>query len=500
MTDKIKKEKRLMTKGVSRRWLLNTMGIVMLVLVVFIISILLMAQNYAYSSVNSVLRGRVDELLNVLSYQSGGYKTTAEFTTKVRDYVEGFPDKNRMEIMAINRAGRVFVTCTGFAPEADQQMPDYEDALYSEDNMGYWVGPLDTNEKVMAITRVVRDEDDNILGSIRYVVSMEKIDQQMWIITASMVLIGGIIMLIVVASGIYFIRSIIVPVKKLTSSAQQIALGEFDVRIEKSKDDEIGLLVDSINDMASELGKTEIMKNDFISSVSHELRTPLTSIKGWAETLQFESDPDTREKGMNVIIRESQRLSGIVEELLDFSKLQSGRMRINIHPIDMLSVLDEAVYMFTDRAVTEEKELVYEESLILPKVYADADRIKQVFVNVIDNALKYTEKGGLIRISAEERQGYVNITVSDNGCGILPEHLLDVKKKFYKANKHVRGSGIGLAVADEIVYLHAGKLEIESRESTGTTVKISFPTMSYVDSHPNMPLSDELRAFLSQTI
>ena len=488
----------MFTKGISRRWFLNTIGIVFVILVIFIASLSVMVRTTVYNGIELAITGRVDELLNWLSASSGGYMTS-EFTAITRDYIENyFQDKDKMEIMALSRTGQILITSTGFEPDQQQAMPDYDMALQSEDSTGNWVGSLNTGEKVMAITRAVRDENGTLVGSIRYMVSLERADQQTFLVIIILVLAGAFIMLLLTFTGIYFIRSILVPVKQISASAKQIAQGDFDVRIEKGKDDELGQLCDAVNDMAGELGAAERMKNDFISSVSHELRTPLTAIKGWAETLRVGADPVTAEKGMTVIIRESERLSGLVEELLDFSRLQSGRMRLSAARLDILAELDEAVYLFTDRARTEHKDLTYEENTSLSPVYGDRDRLRQVFVNIIDNALKYTESGGSITVSSREEDGFVQVTVSDTGCGIPPEHLPNVKKKFYKANQLVRGSGIGLAVADEIAAMHGGSLHIESQVGMGTVVTVSLPTCGWLQSHPEAAPAPEIQKLLEE--
>ena len=488
----------MFTKGISRRWFLNTIGIVFVILVIFIASLSLMVRTTVYNGIELAITGRVDELLNWLSASSGGYMTS-EFTAITRDYIENyFQDKDKMEIMALSRTGQILITSTGFEPDQQQAMPDYDMALQSEDSTGNWVGSLNTGEKVMAITRAVRDENGTLVGSIRYMVSLERADQQTFLVIIILVLAGAFIMLLLTFTGIYFIRSILVPVKQISASAKQIAQGDFDVRIEKGTDDELGQLCDAVNDMAGELGAAERMKNDFISSVSHELRTPLTAIKGWAETLRVGADPVTAEKGMTVIIRESERLSGLVEELLDFSRLQSGRMRLSAARLDILAELDEAVYLFTDRARTEHKDLTYEENTSLSPVYGDRDRLRQVFVNIIDNALKYTESGGSITVSSREEDGFVQVTVSDTGCGIPPEHLPNVQKKFYKANQLVRGSGIGLAVADEIAAMHGGSLRIESQVGVGTVVTVSLPTCGWLQSHPEAAPAPEIQKLLEE--
>lgn len=486
-------------KGISRSWFVNTIGIVALILIISITAISLMVQSSIYSGIELALTGRADELLNVLSSGSNGYQTS-EFTAITRDYIETFPDKNDMEIMALSRTGQVLVTSTGFAPDQTQAMPDYEAALAGSTNAGKWIGHLDTGEKVMAITRVVRDDYGSIVGSIRYMVSMEKADQQILVIILTLAAIGLFILLLISLSGIYFIRSIVVPLRQISSNARQIARGEFDVRVERKKNDEIGQLCDSINDMASELGAAERMKNDFISSVSHELRTPLTAIKGWAETLHQGADPKTEEKGMEVIIRESERLSGLVEELLDFSRLQNGRMRLMVSRIDLLAELDEVVYLFTDRAKTEMKELLYEDSPSLAPVYGDVNRLRQVFVNIIDNALKYTEAGGKITVSSQNFGTQIRVMVSDTGCGIPAEHLPNVKKKFYKANQLVRGSGIGLAVADEIITMHGGRLTVDSKVGAGTTVSITLPTCASLEADPQQITTPEILKLVEERI
>ena len=487
----------MFVKGIARQWFVNTIGIVFVILVIFIASLSITVQSSVYSGIETSITGRVDELLNWLSVSSGGY-VTSEFNAITRDYIENyFQDKDKMEIMALSRTGQVLITSTGFEPD-QQPMPDYDLALQSEDGTGNWIGQLNTGEKVMAITRAVRDENGALVGSIRYVVSLERADQQMAFVVIILVLAGLFILLLLTFSGVYFIRSILVPVKRISASAKQIAQGDFDVRVEKSKDDELGQLCDAVNDMAGELGAAERMKNDFISSFSHELRTPLTAIKGWAETLRLGADQETAEKGMTVIIRESARLSGLVEELLDFSRLQSGRMRLSAARLDILAELDEAVYLFTDRARTERKELTYEENTSLSPVYGDRDRLRQVFVNIIDNALKYTQAGGAITVSSREAMGYVEVTVSDTGCGIPAQHLPNVKKKFYKANQLVRGSGIGLAVADEIVSLHGGTLGVESQEGVGTVVTIRLPSCAWAQAHPDLPLSPEIQKLIQE--
>ncbi len=237
--------------------------------------------------------------------------------------------------------------------------------------------------------------------------------------------------------------------------------------------------------MAEDISATDKMKNDFISTISHELRTPLTSIKGWGETLAFaenDNEDEITRKGLQVIVHEAGRLEGFVEELLDFSRLQSGRMKLRLAPTDIFAELDETVFTFRERAMREGIELKYSIPDLPAPANADANRLKQVFMNILDNALKYSRAPAKIFVKAEFAkkggQDYVKIAVADQGCGISKENLPHVKEKFYKANMSVRGSGIGLAVTNELVELHGGTLEIDSEEGTGTLVTIYLPINS----------------------
>ena len=447
-------------------------GVILIILFIVVVVFAVIVQGFYYNDVFQILNGRSTELVNI-------FNASADFTETARDYVENFPDKELMELMVINSDGEVIITSTGFAPDNQQKMPDYELALKDDENFGNWHGSLSSGENVMAVTRVISDSRNIPTGAIRYVVSLEESDRKIFISISMMCIVGLIILFFIFVSSTYFLRSIVKPVREITDTAKKIAQGDFNARINKFYDDEIGDLCDTINYMAGELGTADKMKNDFISSVSHELRTPLTAIKGWAETMQLDKcrDQKTLEKGIAIIVKETERLNGIVEEVLDFSRIQQDRMVLIMDKLDILAELDESIYMLRERANTENKHIVYDEPEILPIVLGDRNRLRQVFINIIDNALKYSDKEGVVTVNAEETEGQVIITIADNGCGISAKDLPKVKQKFYKANQTVRGSGIGLAVADEIVKLHKGTLDIDSTEGVGTTVTIRIPVL-----------------------
>ena len=258
--------------------------------------------------------------------------------------------------MAMDDDGNVILTSSGFLPEKSSLTPDCFEA---KDNIGKnaeYIGEIN-GENIMSVT-VVPDGSTEEFFSFRLVTSMENVDRQILVAIIGTSLIGIAIIFFVVVSGSYFINSIVNPVGQISETAKKIAEGDFNAKIEKKTDDEIGELCETINYMADELGATEKMKNDFISSVSHELSTPLSAIKGWAEMLEDSSkdrsiDSKTLERGMGVIIGETERLSVMVEELLDFSRHQSGRMVLQPMKLDIFAELSEAVLTFEQRAIRE---------------------------------------------------------------------------------------------------------------------------------------------------
>lgn len=472
-----------MFKGITKRWMLNTLSVILAIIILIVVSLIFFVTYLFQNSVEQSLNATGSELSLVFpGYESD---SSTSFTASARDYVENFDKKEQMEVMVINSAGRVVMTSTGFIPTDKTQMTDFDDAKNDENGYAFWNGKLNSGESAMSQTRVIKNTSGTVVGAVRYMVSMEPVNSRILLISAGIIAVGLVIIGLVVLSGFLFIRSIVTPIRRLSETAAQIAQGDFSAseKIEHKYDDEIGDLCDAISDMAKDLRTTEQMKNDFISRVSHELRTPLTAIKGWAETMQLSErgklDRKTFDRGMGVIIKESSRLTSIVEELLDFSRIQSGRMVLMNEKLDILAEFDEAVYMLKERAVKEGKHLLYDEpEAVYPPVYGDRNRLKQVFINIIDNALKYTPKGGVVAaqvIYSKDDPDVIKIVITDTGCGISAEDLPRVKEKFYKANQSVRGSGIGLAVADEIMNLHNGSLDIESGEGVGTTVTLTFP-------------------------
>ena len=460
---------------ITKRWIINGLAVIVALLLVFGIVCVLAFRSYSYQNVQAVLYNRAGRMGNALSEYVKD-DPTFDFQNGARTILAAFSEQDMMEMQILDGDGRAVMSSTGFKPAGDE-MPDYERALESSDDIGVWQGRNENNENVMALTLVVRNSSSrSVSGAVRYVVSLAAVDGQVQLVGVLIVLIGLVILFLVLLSGSFFISSIVAPVAEIGGAARRIALGDYDYRLTKQRDDELGDLCDTINYMVTEIVAAEKMKNEFISTVSHELRTPLTAIKGWSETLRdTENDEETMKKGLAVIEGETERLSGIVEQLLDFSRLQSGHIPMKFAAVDLETELQEVVLLFAERARREQITLEFVEPPRLPIITADGARIRQVLVNVLDNALKYSNAGGRVRVEAADMNRAVQIVVSDSGVCIDKDDLPHIKDKFYKANKTRPGSGIGLALADEIIRQHGGHLDIDSEEGVGTTVTIVLP-------------------------
>ena len=220
-------------------------------------------------------------------------------------------------------------------------------------------------------------------------------------------------------------------------------------------------------------------RREFVANVSHELRTPLTAISGWSETLLAGGgeDPEEVMQGLTIIQKEAGRLTRMVEELLDFARIESGRMKLEVENFDLSIELYEAVYMYENLLRKSGIRLNYDEDVEANYfVNGDRHRMKQVFLNILDNAAKYGGDGKRIDIRLVRDGGNLVATVRDYGQGIPEAELPFVKEKFYKGSSKQRGSGIGLAVTEEIVALHGGTLDIASAVGEGTTVTVTLPS------------------------
>lgn len=459
--------------SITKRWVRGSLLVTILMCIVSeAVFLYFFIENY-YDGVRRSMTTRTSMIITQLEASTA--QTSEGCSGFLRRKVEQFEEKDKFELTMLDINGNPVVTSAGFSVQDAAPGLDFIRACQSEDKVGYDVYRTATDEKVMAVTTLLPRAAGRIVA-LRFVTSLVLVDHTILVtMLASAALLAAVI-LFSVWSGMFFIKSIVHPLGEIEKSASEIARGHLGTRIENKYHDEIGNLTDTINHMAEELEKTERMKNEFISSVSHELRTPLTSIKGWIETIAAIRDPSDPNfsRGMEIISGETDRLYGMVEELLDFSRMQNG-LTLECARIDLVAEVTDSVLMAECRIEHEGLHLAYDEPEEMMPVQADAKRMRQVFVNILDNAVKYSPKGGTIYVDVLSDGNSAFVNIRDEGPGISPEDLENVKVKFYKGKGAVRGSGIGLAVVDEIIEAHHGSFDIQSELGAGTTVTVRLP-------------------------
>ena len=459
--------------GIRKRWMVNSISVVLFIVLLAVAAFSAAMGSYYYSTLSESLKQKAENAISSFDY----YRTEAEYYDNARAVVAGEPNSDKLEVEYLDADGQIRFSSSDLTAFRSPGTPDIAEAI-SMKRTKVWIGAdPSTGEHIMAASSPLMI-DGEVVGVMRYVTSLNKVDKQIIIIVAIALGIGLGILGMVYFSNLYFIRSIVDPVAGITETAKRIAAGSYGVQIEKRYDDEIGALTDTINDMSLKINQSEKMKNEFISSVSHELRTPLTAINGWAETIMNGEVRDAGDvkKGMGIIVSEARRLTNMVEELLEFSRIQDGRFTLSVEPMDIKAELEDAVYTYREFFRREGIELNHfdcdEE---FPPIAGDPERLRQVFCNLLDNAAKHGGSGKRIDTAIARDEDQVVITIRDYGPGIPAEELPHVKYRFYKGSSKARGSGIGLAVCDEIITRHEGTLDIDNAEGGGCIVTIHLP-------------------------
>ena len=281
----------------------------------------------------------------------------------------------------------------------------------------------------------------------------------------------------IILLNLWFHRCVAEPIEELTNVARRIAQGSYGVKIESKSENEIGRLAGEMNIMSEKVAMAEKSRTEFISQVSHELRTPLTAIEGWAETIAFDSAVQGDSlRGIHIISKEAERLTGMVSEMLEFARIQDGRFNLRIELIDIAAELEDALFTYGELMKQAGIEVNYTpppaEISLIP---GDPERLKQVFLNLLDNAAKHGGDGGKVDVSISSDAQGVHIAIRDYGHGIPKGELPHVKEKFYKGSSKNRGTGIGLSVCDEIITRHGGELKIQNADGGGCLVTILLP-------------------------
>lgn len=464
--------------GLRKRWLVNALGpifiVALLVAVVFCVGMV----NYYYNMMQDGLNTRATHASDYFtSYSMNSYP---EFYQSAYNFTQKFAEKEYLEVQFIGDSGKIIISSYGLTSGLSPGTSDITGALQNGEITPYLGVDPTTGEHIMSVSAPLQF-NGRVRGVMRYVTSMSGVQREVGVTVGIAALILLVCVGMVYISNMIFINNVVQPVAEVTETAKRIAGGSYGVQLENHYQDEVGQLVDSINNMSAQISKSEKIKSEFISSVSHELRTPLTAINGWGETLlEMErnggGDPMLRHRGVSIMLKESRRLTTMVEELLDFSRMEDGRFTLSIEQLDLQAEFEDAIYTYRELFKSENIELHYDEcEELFDPIAGDPERLKQVFCNVLDNASKHGGAGKRIDAAVRGDDSHIYITVRDYGPGIPEDELPFVKQKFYKGSSKARGSGIGLAVVEEIIRLHGGSFDIGNAEGGGCIVTIAIP-------------------------
>ena len=477
MPERNQKRKAMRVRSLRQRWILNSALPVFMLLALAVGGMSIGVSNYYY-------KGMLDGLERQARAQAGAFidyfmdQGFANYLQRANQAISDYTDKERVELQFLSSTGGIQASSTSNLTVGTHPGTEDISRAVETNKISYYRGAdPKTGEQILAVSHPLT-VNGKVVGVMRFVTSMRQVTVQVRMTVLAVVLVAVLCLLLVVSSNLIFINNVVEPVAVVSDAAKRISQGSYGFTLENKYTRELGELIDNINDMSMKISQNEKMKTEFISSVSHELRTPLTAISGWGETLLADPDRDQIQlhRGLRIILNESRRLSGMVEELLEFSKMEDGRFTLQLEDVDLQAEFEDSVFTYRELFRQEGIELHYEPGVeILPAISGDPERLKQVFCNVLDNAAKHGGAGKRIDASMTREGSAQVIRVRDYGPGIPEAELPYVKQKFYKGSSKARGSGIGLAVCDEIVRLHGGVFEIANAEGGGAVVTIRLP-------------------------
>ena len=462
-------------KGMRQRWLWHTALIVCVLSILCVLSVTAIFSARLYSL-------REKELLSYVQTASEYFddrvnKAEAEYYEACVVYTQTCDTGNKLDLQFVDTDGKIVASSWELGYGAMPDTPEIGEAIRSRGVCAYAGEDSVAGHRVMAVSHPVIASDGAVIGVLRFVSDTQAMDRQILGVAIAAACVSAVMVLAVLLCVNFFASSILAPVSQIVEKAQMIAGGSYGIQIQTKYDDEIGTLADTINEMSLKINQNEKTQTEFISSLSHELRTPLTAITGWSETLLHSEGLDEgARRGMKIIHREAGRLTEMVISLLDFTRIQDGRMTLNIEPTDLRSEFEDTVFMYGSRLESDGIHLEYlENEDDIPEVSCDPQRMRQVFLNILDNASKHGGEGRRIDAEIRGNEEAVEVCIRDYGPGIPEDEIPLVKKKFYKGSSKARGSGIGLAVCDEIVQMHGGQLILENAQGGGTLVTVRLP-------------------------
>lgn len=401
--------------------------------------------------------------------------TKAEFENNLEAFA--FNNNLSVELLDLDRNSIYTTGSTGFSGQIPMQRniarsEAFQDVLIGKEVMIPLTHPRFGN-KFMLIGLPVK-QSGQLSGVLLINMPLAPVDDTAFILKWQLFYITLILLAAALLLSFFLSRSFTRPIMEIKKVSETMVSGDFSARVKLKKQDEIGKLAETINYLGQQLAKIEQLRKDLIANISHELRTPLSIIRGYAETIRDVTGdaPEKREKQLGIIIEETERLSKIVDDILNLSQLQAGYFHLNKSRFPIKDVLDAVVKRYDVLSEKTGVQIVLQDSNYA-LVEADEKRIEQVLYNLINNGINHTLPGGTVTVKAIDYMKVVRIEVSDTGSGIPEEDLPHIWDRYYKAEKTTdkssMGTGLGLAIVKSVKEAQQAAYGVESKKAVGTT-------------------------------
>lgn len=456
----------------KKLWLTVTATILVTVLYSFLLSYLFYEKLY----VDIVEKSLIEEGNRLASDYTGGI-----LTDELKERIEWYNEKSESEVFLVSNP-KELSACLPYAidyetligKEEREQLLNGEPVFKSgfEERFG---------RKILSVAIPLLD-NSRLEGIIYLYVPLAKISE-LTVDFSFLWLIGGVAFIFIAAFlGFKMLHRLTRPIAAMKEAAERVSIGDYSARVDIQSKDEIGQLAKAFNHMSESIQKEDEKKRDFLADVSHELRTPISYIKGYSEALDtgMIKNPSEQQKYLKLISREAGRMVKIVADLLDLSRLDADEYKLVQNPFSLAQLIEDFIIKYGP--LMDEKKIALSLELD-PDIIINGDegRMEQIFQNIIDNSIRYTDCEGDIKIRLAKHSYGCTVEIEDSGIGIPEEDIKNLRNRFYRVNKGRSradgGTGLGLAIADKLVELHEGKMEITSKLGEGTIVKLYFPVV-----------------------
>lgn len=415
---------------------------------------------------------------NRLSYSYGGGPVSDKFI----DEIHWFGAKSKFEVFAVKNP-RELSMCLPFEVDYETLISGAEREKLIKGELIIDKGFIERLDRDVLSVIVPLLDDKRLEGIIYIYYPLSNLSEMTLHYTIYWLAGAGIFVIIALIIGNKLLKHIMKPLVEMKSAAEEVSDGNLSARITHYDDDEIGQLAITFNEMADSIQKGDEERKQFLANISHELRTPLSYIKGYMEAIEtgVAAEKD-KAKYQQIILREATRMERLVNDLLDLSKLESKEFSLEKTPIPLAQTVEESIekimWRIHKKQIDLEQDLDYE--LIAE---ADAERLTQMFLNILDNAIRHTDEGGKITVTlARNSEETGVITITDTGHGIPKEDLENITERFYRVEKartrKEGGTGLGLSIVNKLAKLHGGSMQIESEVGEGTAISIHLPLIS----------------------